>query len=102
MVPDSTLNSESCPTKGSAMVRNTYASGCPASSAVTSTCWSPAVTVTGRSAGDGPISQMKSASRSTPTPVTAEPSTTGNSVPSSTSWARVRSSSSIVGTSPDR
>ena len=53
MVPESTLNSESCPTKGSAMVLNTYASGCPAASAVTSTCWSPAMH------GDGPVGRRR-------------------------------------------
>ena len=72
-VPDSTLNSETWPTNWSATVLNTYASGLAPLSAVTSTATAaspvPAVTVVGRSAGDGPSSQMKSARRSTPTPV---------------------------------
>ena len=45
-----------------------------------SRCRRPRTVTGGRSAGDGPISQMKSARRSTPTPVTAEPHTTGNTV----------------------
>ncbi len=74
----------------------------PAGSAATSICSVPAMTDIGRSDGAGPISQMKSASRSTPTPVSADPTSTGNSMQSSTSWASVRSNSAAVGTSPDR
>ena len=47
----------------------------------------------GRSAGDGPISQMKSASRSMATAVAAEPHTTGNTVAAATPTASVCSSS---------
>ncbi len=64
---------------------------------------SPASTVTGRSAGDGPISQMKSASRSTPTPVSAEPKQhrelRARRAPRGRACARARRPS---GTSPDR
>ncbi len=94
IVPDSTLNSESWPTYGSAIVLNTKARGWPEASGFTSVSVSPARTVTGgRSEGDGPISQRKSARRSTPTPVTADPHTTGNTVASATPWASVCSSS---------
>ncbi len=101
-VPDSTLNSESCPTYGSAIVLNTKASGWPPASGATSVSVSPARTVTGRSAGDGPISQMKSARRSTATPVTAEPHTTGKTWAVATPTAKVCSSSFTLGTSPSR
>ena len=64
-------------------------------SGATSTSVSPAFTVTGgRSVGDGPISQMKSASRSMATSLVAEPTTTGNTDASATPLASVCSSSS--------
>ncbi len=85
------------------MVLKTVTSGSAASSGSTSTSTSPAVTVTGgRSRGDGPISQMKSASRSMATSAVAEPHTTGNTEASSTPTARVCSSCSKDGTSPSR
>ena len=37
-----------------------------------------------------------------PMPSVADPHTTGNSIPSSISWASVRSSSFVDGTSPAR
>ena len=90
------------PTWRSAMVLNTQASGWPSGSgrdlhrgAV------PASTSTGgRSSGDGPISQMKSARRSMPTRAVAEPHTTGNTEAASSPWASVCSSCSSEGVSP--
>src|SRR5665647_1928101 len=58
-VPESTLNSETWPTNGSATVRKTYSSGSPSGFASTSVAGPsnfPACTVAGRSAGEGPSS----------------------------------------------
>ena len=74
-VPDSTLNSETWPTNWSATRPEDV--GQRLAGRVgrrhRPTLRSPALTATGRSAGDGPSSQMKSARRSMPTPVIAEP-----------------------------
>ena len=57
-------------------------------------CRRPASTVTGgRSSGDGPISQMKSARRSMPISLVADPQTTGKTLASATPLASVSSSS---------
>ena len=102
IVPESTLSRETWPTNGSAIVLNTTASGCPSGSAGTSTSVSPARTVVGRSAGGGPISTSRSASRSMPTSAVAEPHTTGNTLAVSMPRVRACSSSSRPGTSPSR
>ena len=101
-VPDSTLNTDSCPTNGSAIVLNTWMSDCPSADGVIGTISVPATTSAGRASGEGPSSQMKSASRSMPTPVSAEPTSTGNTRQSSTAAASVVSSSATVSSSPDR
>jgi hypothetical protein len=96
------LNTEIWP-YWSAMVLNTWATGSPSGSGLTSMVRLPAVTSAGgRSRGDGPISQMKSARRSTAMSAAAEPHTTGNTWALSTPTARMRSSSATLGMSPSR
>ena len=97
IVPESTLSSDTWPTNGSAIVLNTIASGWPSGSAGTSTSVSPARTVVGRSAGGGPISTRRSASRSMPTSAVAEPHTTGKTLAVSMPRVRACSSSSSAG-----
>ena len=85
------------------MVLNTWARGWPPGSHATSWTESPARTSTGGlESGLGAISASSVASRSMPTPVTAEPHTTGNTRPWATPWAKVASSSAPVGVSPSR
>ncbi len=85
------------------MVLNTRAIVGPEGSQGTSSSESPASTSTaGRSLGAGAISARSEASRSIPTPVIAEPHTTGNTTPSTTPDASVASSSSVLGVSPSR
>ena len=81
------------------MVLNTWARGWPGGVArPPRVIVSPARTSTGgRESGLGAISASRVARRSMPTPVTAEPHTTGKTRPWATPWARVASSSA-----PDR
>src|SRR5690606_18023106 len=89
-------------------VRNTCSSASPAGSATTSDVAASApepsgsTTTAGRSAGDGPSSHTRSSTRSTPTPVTADASSTGTASLVRTSCASVRSRSAAPGSSPAR
>ena len=77
--PERTLNKLILPTWRSTTVFQTQASGGPSGSGGTSVKPPPASTVTGgRSMGEGPISQMNVASRSTAICLDADPHTTGN------------------------
>ncbi len=68
----------------------------------TSRVVSPALTTTGLRPGGGASSARSVANRSIPTPVAADPQTTGKTTPSATPVARVCSSSSLDGISPSR